>query len=764
MRSILTSLLFASVVLHPIEQLALAQPRSPDEQVETDWADSRWGQTDVGPYLANSIVIGGRTTNKGLAIKVGDHAEATVCFDTDQLRYSGAWSGGFLKLSSERFGLTRKPAADGTIIFQTSDKTGWIPSGPLADTRPIPYGPLPETLGRYNGVYFAGPRAAISYRLKSFDVLESPWIETHEGISAITRDINITRLDSPARHMIAELEDSAPHQMATNGVHIAYLQKDNNVVATALRGADLVPFANEAGQLLIDVISRAYTLNLKLFVWSGNVSDLPKFAALVAASPETLDLSSFTKGGPARWGGILTTQGTRGSDNGGFAIDTLTLPYKNPWNALMFVGGHDFLPDGRGVVCTAHGDVWIVSGIDEDLQVLRWKRYATGLHHPLGLKVVDDDIYILGSDQITIPRDLNNDGEADFYENFNNGFMNEGGDHQFATCLETDPQGNFYFLTCASGSPHGGCLMQVSADGKNIGVVATGFRNPNGMSISPVGLITAADQQGNWVPETRLDIVGAGGFYGYFPTHKRPTPPRWFNGPLCFIPRAFDNSAGGQVWVPDAAWDSLGGKLLHLSYGRCSMMLTLMDQSVPGQGGIVPLPGRFLSGAMRGRFNSSDGHLYVSGLNGWQTAALRDGSLQRVRRTAQPLNIPTEFSSHENGIRIRFSDPLDANEAGNPENYSIEQWNYHWTEEYGSADWSPSKPLEHGRDSLPVKAAHLVDAQTVFLEIENLLPVMQMQINYSLQSQGGRELESSFALTTKSYGPPFHLNTAANAE
>ena len=32
-----------------------------------------------------------------------------------------------------------------------------------------------------------------------------------------------------------------------------------------------------------------------------------------------------------------------------------------PLGALMFCGGHDFLPDGRAVVCTLHGDVWLVT-------------------------------------------------------------------------------------------------------------------------------------------------------------------------------------------------------------------------------------------------------------------------------------------------------------------------------------------------------------------------------------------------------------------
>ena len=34
----------------------------------------------------------------------------------------------------------------------------------------------------------------------------------------------------------------------------------------------------------------------------------------------------------------------------------------------MFCGGHDVLPDGRAFVCTLHGDVWLVDGIDDTLE------------------------------------------------------------------------------------------------------------------------------------------------------------------------------------------------------------------------------------------------------------------------------------------------------------------------------------------------------------------------------------------------------------
>src|SRR5690349_20038966 len=106
----------------------------------------------------------------------------------------------------------------------------------------------------------------------------------------------------------------------------------------------------------------------------------------------------------------------------------------------------DFFSDGRCAVGTMKGEVWIVSKIDANPQNVTWKRFATGLYEPLGLKIVDDKVYVLGREQITCLHDLNNDGEADFYENFNNAGVIDPVYHAFALDLQTDSEGNFYYM------------------------------------------------------------------------------------------------------------------------------------------------------------------------------------------------------------------------------------------------------------------------------------------------------------------------------
>ena len=103
-----------------------------------------------------------------------------------------------------------------------------------------------------------------------------------------------------------------------------------------------------------------------------------------------------------------------------YVVDTVTVPAENPFGSWIRVGGIDFFKDGRIAFSTWSGDVWVGKFADDKLSKISWHRYATGIFHGLGLKIVNEQIYVLGRDQITLLHDFNKDGEADFYENFNN--------------------------------------------------------------------------------------------------------------------------------------------------------------------------------------------------------------------------------------------------------------------------------------------------------------------------------------------------------
>lgn len=89
-----------------------------------------------------------------------------------------------------------------------------------------------------------------------------------------------------------------------------------------------------------------------------------------------------------------------------------------------------------------------------------------------------------------------------------------------------------------------------------------------------------------------------------------------------------------------------------------------------------------------------------------------------------------------------------ADRANDPASFGVQQWNYRWTQDYGSPDVSVADPAKAGRDDVPVPAATLrPDGRTVFLAIPGLRPVMQMSVRYDLDTEEGATLTDTLYLT-----------------
>jgi type 1 glutamine amidotransferase/cytochrome c551/c552 len=712
---------------------------------ESHVVDDRWQQAETGRFFCSSIRLPeGTPTWKSIVVRVGSKGEASVCYDTELLRVSGAWPG-FLKFSNARFGLIEMPQPAGAVSVRSAMLPGYAKDGDFRDPRArAPYGSLPKNWAHYRGLYLHDERVVLSYSVGDVAVLESPWYHAENGAAAFTRTLHVGPAAAELRMLICGRTTAA--------------------IVSGETAATIEPGIDEHWVLVVPPSPAPRILK----VWcAAGAQTTAETLRRWAAEADLEDVLAWTHPGAARWTQPIVTQGQRADDDTAYVVDTLTLPYDNPYRALMFTSGHDFFPNGDAAVCTAHGDVWRVSGIDEDLQNLQWKRMATGLFQPLGLKIIDGRVWVTCRDQITVLHDQNQDGEADYFENFNNDAHVSANGHEYATCLERDSQGYLYFLKGDSGgqTDHDGCLLRVSPDGQSLQIAASGIRNGNGLAIGPGDVITASPQEGNWTPASSILEIKSGGFYGMMDVHHRADRPVTFDPPLCWLPRLMDNSSGGQVWAPAEGFGPLSGHLLHFSFGRCRMLLILREViDGQAQAAALSLPIEFLSGAMRGRFHERDGHLYVTGLRGWVTSAVRDGCFQRVRYVGGPVRLPIEQTAHANGIRLRFDVPLDRTSAENIANYTIEAWNYRWSAEYGSFDYRPSDPKRRGRDEIYLRSATLLDdGASVFLEIPDLRPVMQLNITYSLQSSDHAELRSATCATIHRLGPAFPLTASASS-
>ena len=499
-----------------------------------------------------------------------------------------------------------------------------------------------------------------------------------------------------------------------------------------------------------------------LFASVEDGTTIRPFADLARRSASPIDLQPLTQPGPLLWPEKLTTQVTAlPNGNGPFAIDNLTVPMENPYRAWMRLGTCDFFADGhRAAVCTWMGDVWLVDGLAESPDRLCWQRMATGLFQPLGLKIVDEQVFVLGRDQITRLHDRNGDGEADFYECFNNDAQVTEHFHEFALELQTDRAGNFYYTKAARHAKeplvsHHGTLIKVSRDGKRSAVLANGFRVPNGLAVNDDGTFLVSDQEGHWTPMNRINWVKPGGFYGYMWSYAPDRQDTSYDPPLCWIHKNVDRSPGSPLWVTSKRWGPLNGAMISLSYGT-GRIFNVLYEHVAGQvqGGLVRLPLPELpTGVQRGRFHPQDGQLYVCGLFGWSSNQTVPGGFYRIRYTAGKLYLPIALSATTGGMAVTFNEPLDPADAKDPRAYTVERWEYRRTSDYGSDDYrlSDGRP---GRDRVLVAGVRLSrDAKTVFLQIPDIKPCMQMRITYTVRAADGQLLSDQIDHTIHKLRP-----------
>jgi hypothetical protein len=523
----------------------------------------------------------------------------------------------------------------------------------------------------------------------------------------------------------------------------------------------------------IETTSKDGTYFLRL-----TASDKPSKVALLysanskAEAPDPIALTPLTTGGPGISPETFTVKGKIETSEQSWLVDQIPLPpafQNSPYRNHVRVSDIDFFSDGnRALVSTWDGDIWLLTGVKE-FKNLTWKRYATGFFEPLGLKIVNDVPHIAGRDGIYKTYDLNNDGEADKFEVFNNDAYITTNFHEFQFGLETDQEGNFYF---AKGSPvrnggrgfdkilpHHGTFLKVSADGERLYTIGTGLRAPGGIGVGPNGEITSGENEGTWQPCCKINFYqpeNGTPFFGVEDTRQENKSA--FTEPLCYLPMSVDNSGGGQIWVPDHAKIGIApGELIHLSYGQSAIYHVLRQKVSDGfyQGGVVKLPVKLSSSAQRAAFHP-DGSLFILGFRGWQTNAAQEAGLQRIRfNPDQPNPLPVAMEVTPEGLKLTFDTELDAELATDPTSFTAQRWKYIRGPQYGSGQFSIDKPdpaaeavaltketqSYRQRDTVKITAAKLgADKKTVLITVEGHKPSQQFKLEYDLESIDGDEL------------------------
>jgi hypothetical protein len=670
-----------------------------------------------GPCLASSLGLGKEGPYVNRAFSIALEGDMTVCYDMDRYSVAVFWQGGFLDGSGTHltsYKGSRPTAPKGSVLFQSLGVNGWSAEEDNQETN----SELPISWVNYHGHYVHGDRVVLSFDVGGRHVLESPWSAAVNNQHALIRMFEVAPGKRPLRLVLGKSDKKTRFDLRDrDGARLDWLSQGEDGTASVT-----IPSSEQQQILLLFTAPFEFTDAL--------------VGSVFRVHGKLVDLNHLTKRFPSRWPQRLVTQGNRADDNSAYVSDTIAVPHDNPWKSWMQLTALDFFSDGRAAVCTLNGDVWIVSRIDDALDKVTWKRFAGGLYEPLGLKIVKDKIYVTGRDRITRLQDLNGDDEADFYESFYAGGTPGYGYHAFAFDLQTDSKGNFYFVKGGRKAWGGGgdynFLLRVSPDGSRAEKVAGGFRHPNGMSIGPGDEILVADNEGDSIISSRVNLIRPGGFYGYASENykKKEVDP-----PLYWMPKKVDSSTAGQLFVTDRRWGPLAGSIVHLSYSKLLLFYAMMQKvGDHGNAAAVQFPFRFKSGLMRARVNSKDGQVYVCGLKGWDTAAVEEGGLYRIRYTGKAAYLVRSFAVTSDGIRLDFTCQLDKAVASDPENYSAEQWNYKST--------NPT-PKEVFVDDVTVAS----DGRSVLILLEDLVPVDQMEIGMTLRAADGTEIRQTLYAT-----------------
>ncbi len=100
--------------------------------------------------------------------------------------------------------------------------------------------------------------------------------------------------------------------------------------------------------------------------------------------------------------------------------------------------------------------------------------------------------------------------------------------------------------------------------------------------------------------------------------------------------------------------------------------------------------------------------------------------------------MPSGFAIRSEGIEIEFPQPLDEEQLAAAANWDVQQWNYQWTKKYGSDHYKVTNPNEIGHDVIPIQAVEVSqNRRKVLLVVDDLKPVMQMQVTGTVKSTDG---------------------------
>lgn len=441
------------------------------------------------------------------------------------------------------------------------------------------------------------------------------------------------------------------------------------------------------------------------------------------------------------------------------------LAYARPASFKKKVGGMDFYGENLLVsTWDAAGDVYMLEGVTgDDPEAIQVTRIATGLAEPLGVKVVDGHIYVLQKQELTELIDHDGDKIIDEYRTVCNGWKVSANFHEFAFGLvEKD---GYLYATLATAIMPGGASAdpQIPDRGKVVKIdplsgtfefIATGLRTPNGIGLGYNDEIYVADNQGDWLPSSKIVHVEEGDWFGSRSVDFAGTANLKEKKPVVWLPQdEIGNSPSqpGKIMAGPYMGQMIHGEVTHGGVKR------VFVEEIDGvyQGALF----RFTQGIEAGVNRivwGPDGALYMGGVGStgnWRhmTEAMNNWyGLQKLSYNNKSTFEMLAIRAQSNGFEIEFTEPLAVDmPADQISSYMVKSWYYLPTINYGGP-----KMDERFVNVRSVTVSS--DRKKVFVEMDRMQPdhVIYFRLNHDLfRSNSGQKLWSTEAWYTLNQVP-----------
>jgi hypothetical protein len=406
------------------------------------------------------------------------------------------------------------------------------------------------------------------------------------------------------------------------------------------------------------------------------------------------------------------------------------------------VAGMDFLPGGRLAIATWRpNEVHVLDGAGGPPSKAAVRKAAGGFTEIMGLCTSGDTIFV--ADQAAIYRLEDRDrnglpetkveiGKLPYTGSFHEwsfGLVRKDGLFYTALSVATTRTGR---TLVPQKDPRRGAVVSMDSAGA-VEVIATGLRAPEGLGLGPGGSIWATDNQGSWLPASKLIHVEKGRTYGHRIEPAGAYDTLYPTPPAVWLPYGETSKSPTQAVFATAG--RYAGQAFYGDIATGAVRRAFVEE-VGGawQGCVMRFSGGF-EAAVHRLVPGKDGSLWTGGLgNGdeqnWGWRGRRFG-LQRLVPNGKPAFEVHAMRARAGGFEIEFSEPPGP-EALKPASYAVKRWWYEPTSAYGG----PKKDLAACRVKFVRPSA---DGKRVFVEIDGLLIHHVIHVRMKgLKSRSGR--------------------------